>query len=612
MANKENESETNHKVSRMGKYDALGNMFMQMREARGLTQAAVAENLMSQRALSNFETQGELPNRLVFNAIVQRIGNHPDCFVTMLSRQEYEYLLWRRDMVKAIWENTLNEQDWECEMARDRSIHGVLQEQFVSFWKGYIVGNVEQMKYAIALTVTDFPRELSLDTCVSTEEISYMLLYLEKKHELATIGHAEQVLLISILSYIEEKLEPEEQIKVYGRAVCVLGEYMDMVNANSKVLYYKKALRLQRRMGSLTEIDRILQGVIDQSEVLGQPVDQEYRDELWAIRTVKEDFHISKSWVMSLCMHQEYYLLNEVLKNYRMERKIPVREIGEQACSEKTYRALENGKRSANKGTYELLADMMEIPFNIYSADIVTDRYEDLLLVERIKRRLRQQKYEEGHRIRKELEESFGEKVAIKQNLQFIKSMADAELYDTKQITAREYQKRVEDTIRITIPQWSIDYETHFYTRREMILVYYEIRAFRGMGDTQTALKLVRKLWKQLMDSEVDIAYRREEAVLILAIWKNLLTDEGRYEEALEIAKEGILFCFQSDRGDKLGDFVFELGWILNQPNYHTEIEYRKEIRMKYLRCSLYISRLFFRMSNVKIIEDYIDEDVNG
>lgn len=136
MANKENESETNHKVSRMGKYDALGNMFMQMREARGLTQAAVAENLMSQRALSNFETQGELPNRLVLNAIVQRIGNHPDCFVTMLSRQEYEYLFWRRDMVKAIWENTLKEQDWECEMARDRSIHGVLQEQFVSFWRG--------------------------------------------------------------------------------------------------------------------------------------------------------------------------------------------------------------------------------------------------------------------------------------------------------------------------------------------------------------------------------------------------------------------------------------------------------------------------------------------
>lgn len=119
------------------------------------------------------------------------------------------------------------------------------------------------MKYAIALTVTDFPRELSLDTCVSTEEISYMFLYFEKKHELATIGHAEQVLLISILSYIEEKLEPEEQIKVYGRAVCVLGEYMDQVDANSKVLYYKKALRLQRKMGSLTEIDRILQGVID-------------------------------------------------------------------------------------------------------------------------------------------------------------------------------------------------------------------------------------------------------------------------------------------------------------------------------------------------------------
>ena len=143
-----------------------------------------------------------------------------------------------------------------------------------------------------------------------------------------------------------------------------------------------------------------------------------------------------------------------------------------------------------------------------------------------------------------------------------------------------------------------------------MILVYYEIRAFRGMGDTQTALKLVRKLWKQLMDSEVDIAYRQEETVLILAIWKNLLTDEELYEEALEIAKAGIRFCFQSDRGDKLGDFVFELGWILNQPNYHTKMEYRNEIRMKYLKCSLYISRLSAKRDNVKIIEEYLETEV--
>ena len=140
-----------------------------------------------------------------------------------------------------------------------------------------------------------------------------------------------------------------------------------------------------------------------------------------------------------------------------------------------------------------------------------------------------------------------------------------------------------------------------------MILVYYEIRAFRGMGDTQTALKLVRKLWKQLMDSEVDVAYRQEETVLILAIWKNLLTDEEVYEEALEIAKAGIRFCFQSDRGDKLGDFVFELGWILNQSNYQTNMEYRNEVRMKYLRCSQYISRLFYVMDNARIIDNYIN-----
>ncbi len=126
-------------------------------------------------------------------------------------------------------------------------------------------------------------------------------------------------------------------------------------------------------MANLSGLRCILRGLIQESEKLGITEIQEYKDYLWTLEEVKKEYGIQSENLVGEQISQEYYLLHEVLRTYRAERKLRVREIDDHVCSEKTYRALEKGKRRANKGTWQLLTEYMEIPFDIYNTEIVSD-----------------------------------------------------------------------------------------------------------------------------------------------------------------------------------------------------------------------------------------------
>lgn len=143
-----NQSESQRKINQL-----MGKMFCQMRMDRNVSQESLGENIITQKAISKFEQNGEIPNKLVLDALVQRMGKTMDYFTILLSKQEYEYFVWRRKVLRQIQSNSLNEAVWEDEMAKNRALNENLQEQFVLFWKSYLRDDTERMKQAIALTV---------------------------------------------------------------------------------------------------------------------------------------------------------------------------------------------------------------------------------------------------------------------------------------------------------------------------------------------------------------------------------------------------------------------------------------------------------------------------
>lgn len=588
---------------------AFGTFFAGMRQAHNISQDALADNLLTGRAISKLEQYGTMPDALVFDALIRRLGASTQFFMTMLSESEYEYLCWKESILRKIEDGSIQPEDLDSDMANARHIHETLQEQFTEFWKGYVLCDETRMERAIAATVTGYPQPLSAEQCLSTEEIMYILLHLEMRGSSGSFDEKQLTeTLSSILCYIEKCCPVEEQIKVYAKAVCLFGEYAKDVSPEEKIRCYRRALELHRKQAVVTGICSVLQGLLREEAHLKAEEREMYRHALFALTRVKEEFQVEEPSLMRGEVNRQFCLLHEVLGAYRQERKLKIRDIDKHACSEKTYRALEAGKRNAKKSTWKSLADYMEIPIDSYNTEIISDRYQDLALAAEIKKLLHLQKDEIALYKLLELEKCLGDKAKIKQNVQFISSIKNIMSYEAGEISLDEYQKQVEDAIRLTIPDWNIDYGTHFYTEREMTLVYYYALILRGRGDYDAAISLVRMLWNQLEQSHVLLIHRSNEALLINTLWKDLLTDIEDYEGALEKVKIGVELSFATGKGEFLDVYTFEPGWITHvRQESLTGSEHAK--CLNYFQSAYYISRLFDRKKSQKIIRNYCSDN---
>lgn len=90
---------------------------------------------------------------------------------------------------------------------------------------------------------------------------------------------------------------------------------------------------------------------------MGINEEENYSEMLRVLISVEEEFEVSENSFVVQELNKEYVLLHEVLRCYRQERNLSVSEIDKHACSEKTYRALEKGKRAANHREKKSLCD---------------------------------------------------------------------------------------------------------------------------------------------------------------------------------------------------------------------------------------------------------------
>lgn len=585
----------------------LGNMFKQMREEKKLSQEQVSKNLLAQRTLSGFEKNGEMPNFLLLNAIVQRIGCSMDYFMTMITKEEYDYLIWRKNTIEQLEYGDLEEGYWSTSMATNRRIQPKLQEQFATFWQGYSEENTHKMKKAIQLTIDPQFFHLSDHVCVSAEEIYYILIYIEKGLTSQPNGWRQyKCLLLHVIHYVETRFEKVQQIKVYGKAICLYGKYIHDIDIEEKIFRYKKVLDLHRELAQLHYTEDILQELIGAYDKLGNGLANQYKKYLFALKFVRENIDKPKKNIIHLDFMNEYYIYHEVLKLYRVENKYNIHTIADLTCSEKTYRAIEGGKRKAKKGTFDVLVEALQIPLGIHNSDIVTDNYKDLKLAEHIKILRRNRQIDQSMKELDELESSLGEKKQIVQNVQFIDQMRDMDSLERELIDPMLFIERTKKRLCMTMCNFESIQSPHFYTRNEMIMLIHIAIAYRKIKENESSIEILEILWNQIDESIMDNIYRQDEILLILRLWKNLLTDQKNYEEATIKTYKGIQSCIEVGRGDKISAFIFELGWILERKTTSENKENIRHMAKKYFECALTLNELFLNFQERDIAYDYL------
>lgn len=588
--------------------EVIGEIYKHTREKKGCFKETVIKDLIGIKIINRFEDEEILPDFLMIERLYQRIGESSDIFTMMMTSEEYDYCIWRENLIEKIISGKICKSDWESRSAKDRTINELLQEQFVQFWKGYDDSDAELMKKAIRMTVPEFPDKMSMHQCIGREEFAYMLYYIERKLQKNPKEWMQEYETVRfILKYINLNYETQELVRIYARAACVYGELIPIDDIDDKIHHYKSALDLQRKYARVSGIDRLLYGLICSYKQLEQEIPDDYQKMYETIIAVKNEFKITENYAPEIKMTNEIYLLDEVFKEYRLERGLTPVQAAEGVCDIKTYRALENGKRKPKRGTYQAIAEALGIPLVKYNADIITNEYEHIQMLEEIK--LISRKDAKGRELCyvDMLEEKLGERMKYPQNQQMIDSMRDIHEVLSDNISPDEYLIKVKDTLNLTISDWNKDMEHHFYTPREIVLVYYAACAYRKKGRSDIALEMVENILKYIDNSKVKLNNRLEEKLVLEILKKNLLTDLGRFEEAIQIALEEIDFAFMTFRGDRLHDCLFELGWICEKgycPDSVKRID--KNNYKKYFKYALYISELFYIVKDQKVIKKHL------
>lgn len=588
--------------------EVVGEIYRQIREKKGYTKEAVIKNLIGIKAQERFEENEMIPDFLLVERLFQRLGVSSDLFSIMIMHDEYDYCVWREEIIEKIVSGKVQDSDWNSKFAKDTTINKSLQEQFVRFWKGYELCDTEMMKNAIRITVPEYPDKMTLSQCIGREEFAYMLYYIERKLQKNPKSWIEEYETVKfILNYMNLNFEPQELVGIYGRAACVYGELIAIDNVDDKIHHYRSAINLQRKYARVSGLERLFHGLIQSYQELEQEIPSEDQKMYETIRAIKQEFDIKEEYAPEIKISNEIYLLEEVLKEYRLERGLTVTQAAEGVCDGKTYRALENGKRKPKRGTYKAIAEKFGIPLVKYNADIITDQYEYLEMLHEIKLISRKDVKGREQKLIDILEYKLGEWMNYPQNRQMIDSMRDVQEFLTGKISPDEYLERVKKCLDLTITDWNKDLQHHFYTPREIILVYYAAIAHRKRGRSDIAIEIVDNIMNYINHSNINFNNRLEEKLVLQILKKNLLTDLGRYEEALYIALEEIHFAFKTFRGDKLHDCLFELGWICEK-GYCPESVRRidKNDYIKYFKYALCVSEMFYIVKDQKVIKNHL------
>lgn len=586
----------------------IGQMIMNIREQQGITQEKICNGICSQKMMSRYELWTCIPDRLSLNLILQRLGKSPDHFITILTKKEYQYLLWKRKIFVALQEeeNAVRQKRlkelFQAPEAKDRTCHRGLQEQFYQYIQGYIHQDVDRMKEAIKITVTDYDDGLGRESFIGSTEISYILLYLQTKGGMGINIKSE---LRACLDYIERyTLDEGERVKVYPRAVCLYCKYIDE-NIFEKIEYCRKAISLLTGNGRIQELPELLKIMGDALQKISLKDARRYQMQHWALQEVYKAQGMKSSRKDKLLeeFDQEVLLLNEILKTYREERNLNREEVSEDICDVGSYARIESGTRGIRKSNYEKLMQRLDIPYGWFTSMLVTDNYECLMLA---RQGILAGKFHDWNRMEKVISRQkqlldLGQVI----NQQYLMEIENLLLYGKGEITCENFQKTAVKALRMTFPKWNFaEKMVHFYSREEVILINQIAVSYRVQKKSEIGEQIIANVYETLEKSDVDKLERAEETLLLLSTWKNLLTDLEEYEKAIEKADIGIKIALKSERGDKLDTLVYEKGWS-NLKSASSDKQYNKN-DLKICVQAYFISDLYKREKNKNDIKKFI------
>ena len=553
--------------------------FMKMtREAANVSLEEAGKGLYTKSMMAQIEKGTTLPDYMMRNRIMSRLGISSEGYEDFLQPDEYKRYLKRMELIKLIESKSFAEAEEQIDQVifdEDLNLNK-LELQFYYDMKARCLhfrkaswGEVYEM-YEKACSLTMIIEEVCEKKFGVWATLEYFLLFkmLEAKAECSvTPDESSKIadVCLSLLDHLEESaIDILGKAKVYTAGAVALGNIAhknDYVQVDKKTVLkqYDKALDYLKQKSRSYYIAEILSGKISVLEEAGNEEELKESKELYDLFSEiynEYDVDYFMDYNCYIYRDSDIYCIGDVIKSRRQMLKISREELADRVkCSYRTLMRIENSAISAQKAVLRPIMDELNINCDYTRSDIITDDREVVNEYYSFANMLNNYVAADYEQIYTELEKRID--FSYTSNKQLWDAIKLYIIMGEGKITEKQYTSKLKEDMTLTLPVPIMEIEDGYLSHSELNLLIDIAKFSEDKKDKEHLMEYLQEFCSKHESGGYPVNYGTYETVMI---WlADEYSDVDRIEKVEEIARELLILELKSHRLFDLHGALFML-----------------------------------------------------
>lgn len=598
----------------MKEKNQIGKMISHERSNAKLTITQLSRGLCSRTFLVRVENGERACEKILADALLQRVGVSADKFVYMINPDEQDWLILRGDLIETVENGQEKKAAFLMKQYQTMAVKkSRLHYQFLGFLQVMLefkMGSdcftmLKLLQEAWEISMEDIPIERFEEENLTLTEFMIVMMYYRIKEQceskdFAIAGYEK------LLHHLEGYTDEEDRVKLYPQIAYRLVElYLEKNDEKRAVELAEAGIDMLTVRGRLFCLRQFLEVIAahgnktpEEKQKIGQICD--------SIRWIYREFSVDEQmWVWNIPFGMsEVELCGRLIRSRRKVLGYTQEGLSEDICDPVTISRIECGKVTPKRRIFQMLMERVGLSGGNFELLVQVERPELSELAVRISVLLSHSRGEEAEVLITELEQKMKlNNISAKQYLLSAKALA---LFNQKKIDDRTHTERQEEALYLTLPKVSLEKLADWtFTSQEVSIIQALSYSCGADHREEESIRLLRIVQKQYESKPFDLSHYVAGYELTMRSLGNVLGNVGQYEEAIEASKKSILAGLKAGRGAVLKLALYDTGWDIEQ--LWTSGKYTKKESFPYMKASYALYLLFGKQSTNEFIRKHIE-----
>lgn len=558
-----------------------------MRKGKKVTLDRLSRGICSSSMLARIEAGERLPEKIVRDRFLERLGLTNDGYEDYL--QPDEYALWksRQNLLRAVENKDVKEADRLIVRYEQDSQNqsNVIERQFYLAMKGQLAQyrNAQEAELrllyekALGLTVPDVTYDKWKKQLFSVQEWNLLLEYIHFGGNIGRIEWEEAPYAYRKAAY-ELLLEEFQKavtdvygrVKIFPKAVYYYGtaqmkqpgadwecekllrlcrQAIAMLRSTGRMYYLYELLEMKEKLLAVSGQGTLLEKEMAETKELKQVLSDLY-----------QKYHVSER--TENCCYLYWQTDNESIGNVIRKRRrllgLTQKQLCKGICEPRTLQRLEMNKTRAQTAVVRKLLERLRLPVECQRMEIISDNYEAVVLYREMNRAANAHEEDKVEKLLQRLVPLLSmQNICNRQEIK--RSEAINQLAQGK-IGRKEYVEQIKEALEYTVALTDMKNLQNGYLTCVEIECIYNIMTRVEEGE---AWQYFKPLWDTYnrYEEENDVEAHISMYLLVMKGIASHLGNAGRYQESNRISDRAIRESLKSGRVYMLHNYMYNKCW---------------------------------------------------